>query len=49
MQAHMDTHAFVSLALAFVGTALWGLDIEVGYAVSYKIKKVVNCPQIFNP
>lgn len=49
MQALMDTHAFVSLILAFVVTALWGPDIEVGSVVSCEIRKVVNCPQMVIP
>lgn len=49
MQAHMDTDAFVYLTFAFMVTALWGLDIEVGSDVSYKIRKVENCPPMVNP
>lgn len=49
MQARMDTHTFVSLTFAFVITALWGLDIEVGSVVSYEIRKAVNCKQMVNP
>lgn len=49
MQARMGTHMFVSLTFAFVITALWGLDVEVGSVVSYEIRKVVNCPQMVNP